>query len=61
MMLRDYKLTNTENFILTLRSVAARLSINDVRALQLDSSITVIERVPIVINKPVATRIRRTG
>jgi KUP system potassium uptake protein len=56
-MLHDFKLTKTENFILSLRSLVRYISIPEVRALQLDSSNTVVEQVPIVINRPVEKRI----
>jgi KUP system potassium uptake protein len=56
-MLRDFKLSNTENFILMLQSLIRHISIHDVRALQLDSTNTVIEMVPIIINQPVLKRI----
>jgi len=56
-MLRDFKLTTTENFILSLRSLVRHISIPEVRALQLDTSNTVVEKVPIIIQKPVEKRI----
>jgi KUP system potassium uptake protein len=56
-MLRDFKLTTTENFILSLRSLVRHISIPEVRALQLDSSNTIVEKVPIIIQKPVDKRI----
>jgi KUP system potassium uptake protein len=56
-MLRDFKLTNTENFILALRSVVRHISIPEVRALQLDSSNTIVEQVPIILKQPIAKRI----
>lgn len=58
-MSRDLKLTNRENLILTLNSLARKLSITDLRALQLDTTNTVIEQVPILIDQPVAVRIKR--
>lgn len=58
-MSRDLKLTNRENLILTLNSLAQKLSITDLRALQLDTTNTVIEQVPILIDQPVAVRIKR--
>lgn len=57
-ILRDFKLTNTENFILTLRSLARHISIPEERALQLDSTNTIVEQVPIILNQPVEKRIR---
>jgi KUP system potassium uptake protein len=58
-MLRDFKLSKTENFILALRSVVRYISIPDVRALQLDSSNTIVEQVPIIMKQSVGTRISR--
>ena len=58
-MLRDYKLSNTENFILLLHGLSAHLSIPEVRALQLDSSNTIVEQVPIVLNQSIDRRISR--
>jgi KUP system potassium uptake protein len=56
-MLRDFKLTNTENFILSLRSLIRYISIPEAIALQLDSTNTIVEQVPIIINQPVDKRI----
>jgi KUP system potassium uptake protein len=56
-MLRDFKLSNTENLILTLRGLVRYMSIPDVRALQLDSSNTIVEQVPILLKQPVGKRI----
>jgi KUP system potassium uptake protein len=58
-MSNDYNLTKWENFILTINKVVKRLSITDIKALQLDSANTVIEQVPILIDQPVETRIKR--
>jgi KUP system potassium uptake protein len=58
-MPRDFKLTNWENFILTLNSIAGKLSITDIKALQLDSTNTIIEQVPILIDQPSHKRIKR--
>ncbi len=58
-MPRDYKLSSWENFILTLNNIARRLSINDIRALQLDSTNTIVEQVPITIDQEVDLRIQR--
>ena len=57
-MLRDFKLTKTESFILTIHRLIDHLSIPEVRALELDSTNTVVEQVPIIINQPVGKRIR---
>jgi KUP system potassium uptake protein len=58
-MLRDFKLSNTENFILALRSIVRHISIPEVRSLQLDSSITTVEQVPIILKQQIGKRIRR--
>ncbi|MGD0341052.1 MAG: KUP/HAK/KT family potassium transporter [Bacteroidales bacterium] len=58
-MLRDYKLSNSENFILTMRNIARHLSIPEDRALQLDPTSTIVEKVPIIITQPVTRRIER--
>ena len=59
-MSRDYTLSNWENFILSLNSLVRRLSITDIRTLNLDSTNTIIEQVPITIDQPVAYRINDT-
>ena len=56
-MLRDFKLSNTDNFILSLRNVVRHISIPEVRALQLDSTNTIVEQVPIIVNQPLEKRI----
>jgi KUP system potassium uptake protein len=56
-MLHDFKLSKTENFILSLRSLVRHISIPEVRALQLDASNTTVEQVPIILKKPVDRRI----
>jgi KUP system potassium uptake protein len=56
---RDYKLTNWESFILSLNSIVRRLSISDIKALHLDSTNTIVEQVPIMIDQPVDLRISR--
>lgn len=58
-MLRDFKLSKTENFILSLRSLVRHISIPEVIALQLDASNTIVEQVPIIMNRPVERRIRQ--
>jgi len=58
-MPRDFKLSNRENFILTLYRLAGRINNNDVRFLQLDSTNTIIEQVPILIDQPSHLRIKR--
>ena len=58
-MPRDYKLSSWENFILTLNGIARRLSISDIKALQLDSTNSIVEQVPITIDQEVNMRIKR--
>lgn len=58
-MPRDYKLSNIQNFILMLQRLVGNLSISDVKALQLDSSNTVVEQVPIVFQQLIEKRINR--
>lgn len=56
-MLNDFKLTKTENFILSIRSLVKFISIPEARALQLDVSTTITEQVPIIVNRPIERRI----
>jgi KUP system potassium uptake protein len=58
-MIRDFKLSKWENFILTLNSISKKLSVSDINTLQLDSTNTIVEQVPIIINQPYHRRIRR--
>jgi KUP system potassium uptake protein len=58
-MSRDYTLSNWENFVLALNSLVRKLSITDIRTMNLDSTNTIIEQVPITIDQPVANRIKR--
>ena len=58
-MSRDVNLPNRENLILALNSVVRKLSISDIRTLNLDSTNTIIEQVPIIIDQPVKQRIKR--
>jgi KUP system potassium uptake protein len=58
-MPRDYKLSNIENFTLTLHGLSRLFCISDIKALQLDSTNTVEEQVPITIDQPIGTRIKR--
>jgi KUP system potassium uptake protein len=57
-MLPDFKLTNLENFTLILRRLVRHIGIPDDRALQLDSANTIVEKVPIIVNQPIQTRIK---
>lgn len=58
-MLRDFKLSNTENFILAIQNIVRRISIAEDRAFHLDSTNTIVEKVPIIINQPAGRRIER--
>lgn len=58
-MLKDYKLSRLENFILSIQGVVRHLSIPEEDALQLDPSNTIVEKVPILIQKPLMKRISR--
>lgn len=58
-MPRDYNLSNSENFTLTLHSLSRLVCISDIKALHLDSCITIEEQVPITINQPISQRITR--
>jgi KUP system potassium uptake protein len=60
-MPRDYKLSTLENLTLTLHSISRFLCISDVKALQLDPSNTIEEKVPITIDQPISLRIKRIG
>lgn len=60
-MLPDFKLSNIENIILTIRALVRRISISDVKALQLDSSNTIIEQVPVILEQPPEKRIKPVG
>ena len=58
-MIRDNKLTKWENFILSLNDISRKISISDIRALQLDSTNTITEQVPIIVDQTPPRRIRR--
>ena len=58
-MVRDFKLTNRESFVLAIRNLVRNLSIPEERALQLDPTRTVVEKVPIIIDQPLTRRIER--
>lgn len=60
-MSRDYTLSAWENFTLSLHSLVRRISISDIKTLNLDSTITIEEQVPITINQPVHRRIERVN
>lgn len=56
---RESKLSNIENLIMSLYRLVWRMSISDIRSLQLDSTNTTLEMVPILIDQPEHTRIKR--
>jgi KUP system potassium uptake protein len=58
-MPRDYKLSNIENFTLTLHGISRLFCISDIKALQLDPTNTIEEQVPITIDQPIGQRIKR--
>jgi KUP system potassium uptake protein len=58
-MSRDNTLSAWENFILALNTLIRKLSLTDIRTMNLDSTNTIIEQVPITIDQPVAHRIKR--
>jgi KUP system potassium uptake protein len=58
-MPRDFKLSNIDNFILTLHNLAGKLNITDIVSFQLDATNTSIEQVPILIDQPAHQRIKR--
>ncbi len=56
-LLKDFRLSNTETFIMTLHRLIDHLSIPEVKALELDITNTMVEQVPINVNHPVEKRI----
>ena len=58
-MSRDYRLSNLENITLMLHSISRLLCMSDVSALNLDSTNTIEEQVPITINHDNYERIGR--
>ena len=58
-MIRDNKLSNWENFVLTLNNIARKISISDIKAFHLDSTNTVVEQVPIIVAQTIPRRITR--
>jgi KUP system potassium uptake protein len=55
----DYKLPPHENFIMSLHNSITGMSITDVKALNLDTSAVIEEKVPIVIDHKAPGRIKR--
>jgi KUP system potassium uptake protein len=60
-MTQDYKLSPWETMIMGLHELTRKLSINDVKALGLDSSCVIEEKVPISIERPLNRKIQRIG
>jgi len=60
-MSRDFKLSTWENFIMSLNSIVRRISISGIRTLNLDSTNTIVEQVPISLDQPQHYRIKRIG
>jgi KUP system potassium uptake protein len=58
-MPRDFKLTTIDNITLLLHNLSRMVGISDIKALQLDASNTIEEKVPITIDQPVPFRIKR--
>ena len=58
-MIRDFKLSNWENFILTLNGIAQVISLPEIRTLKLDPTNTIMEQVPIIIDQTLPNRIKR--
>ncbi len=56
-MLRDFRLSSTDSFIMALHRLIGHLSIPEVKALELDSTNTIVEQVPIIVNQPLEKRI----
>jgi len=58
-MSRDYSLSPWESMIMGIHSFTRLLSINDVKALGLDSSCVIEEKVPISVERPLNRKIQR--
>jgi KUP system potassium uptake protein len=55
----DYEHSNLQNITLLLHRISRLLCISDVSALNLDSTNTIEEKVPIIVNQPITQRIVR--
>ena len=60
-MSRDYSLSPWESMIMGLHAFTRLFSINDVKALGLDSSCVIEEKVPISVERPLNRKIHRIG
>lgn len=58
-MTRDIRLSSLQNITLSLHNISRLICISDVKALHLDLTNTVEEKVPITISQPVIGRIKR--
>jgi len=55
----DYKLRGWEGFVMNLHNIIRTISSNDVKALGLDTSSTIEEKIPILVSYNEGTRIRK--
>jgi KUP system potassium uptake protein len=60
-MTQDYKLSPWETIVMGLHAFTRLFSINDVKALGLDSSCVIEEKVPISVERPLNRKMRRIG
>lgn len=60
-MSQDYKLAPWEKLTMGLHAFTRLLSINDVKALGLDSSQVIEEKVPIILERPLNRKIKRVS
>jgi KUP system potassium uptake protein len=60
-MIRDFKLSKWENFILAINNIAQLISLPEIKALKLDPTNTITEQVPIIIDQTVKKRISRVN
>jgi KUP system potassium uptake protein len=58
-MSRDYSLSPWESIIMGIHEFTRLISINDVKALGLDTSNVIEEKVPIVVERPLSRKIKR--
>jgi KUP system potassium uptake protein len=57
---RDYNMTVWESFILSLNSLVQKLSNSDLKTLHLDTTNTIVEQVPIIVDQQLESRISRS-
>jgi len=58
-MSRDFRLSSLQNITLSLHNISRLICISDVKALHLDLTNTIEEKVPIIITQPITGRIKR--